>query len=90
MPRIEVNTIKAGNYAYYFNVLNYVAKDDKCIQGYIGASNLLLPNKRSDIVKYVSHQVEMARMHYGQDDRRLGLHCIFEFTPGELEYLSPV
>lgn len=90
MPRIEIKSIKAGNYAYYYNTLNYVAKNDRCIQGYISAANLLLPQKRSELVPCISQQVSNARMHYGQEDKRLGIHCVVNFSSEELEYLTAI
>lgn len=88
MPRIEVKSIKSDQYMIYKNVLNYVAKDDRCIKGFLGATNLLLTQKRSQLNFAISEQVNQARKFYGQEDRRLGIHVIIAFSEEEVKYLN--
>lgn len=89
MPRIEIKSIPEGQYPYYENVLNYVSKKDRCVQGYLGATNLYLPQKRRDLIPTLQEEIQRLREFYGQGDRRLGIHFIVNFSPEELSYLSP-
>lgn len=88
MPRITVKSIPKNKPWIYENVLNYVAKPDKCNQGYISATELLLPHTREEIVPMIGMQIETARTFYGKNENRLGMHVIIEFSPDELKYLS--
>lgn len=89
MPRIEIKSIPAGQEVIFRNVLNYVAKDDRCFQGYIGASKLCMPAERKEIVDNIQKQIQQLRVFYGKTDKRLGLHCIIAFSKEEMEYLTP-
>lgn len=88
MPRVEVKSISAGQNQIFRNVLNYVAKDTRCIQGYIGAANLYLPRNRNEVVSSIKAQIENMRRFYGQGSTRLGLHCIVAFSEEEAAYLT--
>lgn len=88
MPRIEVKSIQAGNYAYYHNALAYVARKDKCACKCIGATNLMLPNKRKELEPYIESQVREAREFFKQEDRRLGIRFVINFSESELKYLN--
>lgn len=90
MPRIEIKSISEGLYSYYENTLNYVAKKDRCRQGYLGAVNIYLPQKRKDLIPTIREEIRRLREFYGQEDRRLGIHFIVNFSSEELVYLSPI
>ena len=42
MPRISVLGVNEGNFSYIENTSKYVAREDKCLDGYIGATNVYL------------------------------------------------
>lgn len=88
MPRIDVKTIEEGNYVYFENCVNYVASAGHCIKGYIGATNMYLPHDRSDHLKAIGLQIEHARSFFRKNNRRLGIHIVFTFSPEETSYLS--
>lgn len=88
MPRIDVKAIGKDNYAYKKNTINYVARNDHCIEGYIGATNLLLDKNRNKNATEVLKQMEEAREFYNQTDTRQGLHVVFTFSPKEAEHLT--
>ena len=60
MCRIEVRNIKRENYKYMENTCNYVAKSDRCLEGYIGATNAFLPRNRSSMAKVILNQMKAA------------------------------
>ena len=57
MPRIGVKSIGRDNYIYFENCLNYVAKPDHCIKGFIGATNMFLPVARECHVSMIYDQI---------------------------------
>ena len=88
MPRINVNTITKGRMDYFMNTINYVARKDRCTEGYLGATNLYLPPKRSDLVPVIMYQIKGLWEFFNKHDVRLGLHVEINLAPSELEYLS--
>lgn len=88
MPRIDVKTIGSAEYAYFNNCINYVAKADHCIKGYIGATNWYLSPYREEHVPLLMKHIENIRNFYGKHDTRLGIHVVVTFSPEEQAYLS--
>lgn len=88
MPRIEVKSIPAGNYAYFYNAIDYVARKDRCACKCIGATNLMLPDKRNKLNSFIESQVTESRAYFKQEDRRLGIRFVINFSEIELKYLN--
>lgn len=88
MPRIDVVSIKKENYVYFENCLNYIAKEDHCIEGYIGATHIYLPMDRNMHVPFIRTQVSTMRSFYQKQNNRLGLHITINFSPEEQGFLN--
>lgn len=88
MPRICIKSIKENNWSYYDNVLNYVAKKDKCAEPMIGACNVYMPINRKEIVPVIRMQFNEVKHFYEQENHRLGIHFEINFSPEELRYLD--
>lgn len=88
MPRLEIKSIQEGQDTYLRNVLNYVAKWNKCNQGYLGAANLYLPQKKKELIPTIQQQNQELREFYRQENKRLGIHFIVAFSPEEAAYLT--
>ena len=88
MPRIEVKSIPAGNYAYFYNAIDYVARTDKSGCQCIGATNLFLVDKRKELESSIEAQVTEVREYFKQGNRRLGIRFVINFSDTELKYLN--
>lgn len=88
MPRISVLGVNEGNFSYIENTSKYVAREDKCLDGYIGATNVYLPNNRKKIAGSIVSQMMNVREFHSQMDSRLGIHVIFAFSPDECKYIT--
>ena len=86
MPQLQVvNNVKQNLTAYY-NLLNYVARPDKCRNGYYGMTNVYLnPNCNPEML--VDHQNFELRDFHGKNNR-FALHVIVQFAPSESKHLD--
>lgn len=86
MPHLQVvNQVKHNSVAYR-NLLNYIARPDKCRNRIIGMTNVLLDFQKTP-ENLVDDQVQRFR-EYHAVSCRYALHIIVEFSPEEARYLD--
>ena len=89
MPYLQViNNVQHNDYALR-NLLNYVARKDKCICGLYGVTNVLIPSYEENLPLALKNYNEALRRFHSKGDGRYALHYIFSFAPSESRYFDP-
>ena len=86
MPILQiVDTIRYDTKALY-NVINYVAREDKCQCRCIGATNIYLD--QSDIVNTINDHFMKLWEYHCKTKGKFAQHLIIELAPSEVKYLT--
>ena len=88
MARYQVISQVGRSLNAFNNLLNYIAKPSHCIGRFIGATNLHISAYQNPELE-IMNQISYVLNHYKAWNRRLALHILVEFDPGEAEMLSP-